>query len=127
MRYYLVGQMIMLEGQSLNPIKVSSAGNIEGIISYLNAQNKTIQKHRDVLFRLLKVSLDGVNQIVIQNEVAKMLGYPGIQEFIKETYGDNPSKERKKEEKILVVQGISVDESKGCVVCEHNPCECVGL
>lgn len=66
--------------------------DVKDVVSYLNEQASNFDKHKDILFRLLKASLDGRDQNRIQDEVARMLGFPGIDGFIRENYGSRSPK-----------------------------------
>lgn len=94
MRYYEVaknyGFDIMLEGQSTQPLLIAQFSVKHGsgivIVSYLNELVKTQDNLKNVLLRLLRASLDGRDQNRVQDEVARMLGFPGIDGFIMENY-----------------------------------------
>lgn len=95
------GKRIIIDGESTKPREMATCD----VVSYLNELSKTFEKHRDVMLKLLKASLDGRDSSRIQDEVAKMLGYGGIDSFIRENY----SKEYSKKE------------------CTHYPCWCGGM
>lgn len=80
------GKKIRIEG--LLTTDTTHEIEVKDVVSYLNELEKTHGKLKEHLKSLLKASLDGRNQNMIQNEIAVILGYSsGIEEFVRENYG----------------------------------------
>jgi hypothetical protein len=88
MSYYFSNEdKAIFENHTINkPIRVSG-NSWEEIISYLNQLYRMDNEKIILLDRLLKASLTGAELAKVQDEVAKMLRYPGIDGYIKEKFG----------------------------------------
>jgi hypothetical protein len=83
--YFSDSDKAIFENHTINKtIRVS--GNVEETVSYLNQLYKMDNEKISLLDRLLVASLTGIALGKIQDEVAKMLRYPGIDGYIKEKF-----------------------------------------
>jgi len=89
MPYKVCGTKLTLEGVHTDPILILSSSRadiLEKVCSYLNQLEDTHNFWKIKTKELLCASLDGKGLNKIQNVISKMLNYPGLDEFIKETY-----------------------------------------
>ncbi len=83
--------VLVLEGLHIGDMTIVTSkdkGLLDVVASYLNEVEKTYFKWREATKDILIASLTGKQLNVTQEKVAKMLGYPDLTGFIKETFID---------------------------------------